>query len=310
MDDIEAYIDQQIAAAENPADDAPALDEPADDAAVEEAAPEAAPLIAGKFKTQDDLVNAYKELERQFHESRQPQADAEDDADEYDDDEYDDVLAMPLPLGGEPQSAEQFWGWFNQSPQDAALWAVQSADRVGPAFVKEALDGWAAVDPTGHATMVAQAQAWEAQQRMQAEYEARLAAVEARMQPHDQRMQMEYAEVIRAAVANAVPDADLAATMQFINDTPMLKQAWNATATTPQGAADVARFAHNQLAYQRIQEQQAALQQAAPVAGNGRTRAATRTRQGAAPAATPDSTLVSEIINGANAVVRSGFGGA
>jgi len=294
MESIDRFIDDQIAGGGDDVEDEEFVEEPAAEAGADDEAPEAAPLLAGKYKDVDALVNAYKELERQFHESRQPQADAEDD-DAEEEWEDEDVLAMPLPLGGEPQNDQQFWGWFNQSPQDAALWAVQNADRVGAQFVREAVDGWAAVDPTGHATMVAQAQVWEAQQRMQAAYEERIAALEQRLTPHEQRLQADYVEVARAAVEARVPDqADRAAAMQMIKDTPMLLQAWNA-AQTPQQMADVAGFAANQIAFQRMQTDAA---QASP-----QRRATTRTRQGSAPAPSAAGDEAAAIIAAANSAI-------
>lgn len=48
-------------------------------------------LLAGKFKTQDDLVKAYKNLERSFHESRQkPQQQQQQHQEEYQDNPYQD----------------------------------------------------------------------------------------------------------------------------------------------------------------------------------------------------------------------------
>lgn len=316
MEDIDRFIDDRLAG-DAPADDDVDYDdeqidpdleagtEPADE---DDAAAAAADLIAGKFKTQDDLVKAYKELEKQFHASRQPQPDAaEEDEDEFDDD-VEDVVTMPLPIGGQPQNAEQFWAWFNDSPQDAATWAIQNANVVGPKLVNEAVQSWAAVDAVGFTTAVAQAQAAQIAQQINAQWEQRYATLEQQLQPHQQRLEAEMIEASRSAIAAAIPDqADRTATMQLIKDTPMLAQAW-ASAATPDGYAEVATFAYNQLAYQRVRDQQAQIDQAQqPAQPAQRQRAATRTRQGAAPAPRSGSNEAADIVSGANELARGGM---
>ena len=60
---------EEPASEEEPAEEQPAEEEPAQEPAQE---PEKAPeLILGKFKSQDDLINAYKNLEKKMGEKAQ-----------------------------------------------------------------------------------------------------------------------------------------------------------------------------------------------------------------------------------------------
>jgi len=299
VSDLEDYINAQIDGA-NSEPDEPA-DEPDEPDLAADEADEPPALLAGKYKDVQALEKAYKELESMLGQ-RKTQVDDDDDEEEYDEDDdfAEDVLTMPLPIGGEPQNEEQFWAWFTNRPQDAALWAVQNADRVGNEFVTNAIQAWASVDPTGHAMMIARAEA----AAMREEMLALRAEMQQQMQPHQQRLQTEHLASITSAVTAKIPDqGDRTAAMQFISSNPLLMQAWNA-AQTPQQYADLAVLAHNQLAYQHIQEQQAALQQ--PAAAQPRSRASTRTRQGTAPAPSGDADELAQIVNGANSMFRAG----
>jgi hypothetical protein len=68
-------------------------------------------LIAGKFKSQDDLVNAYKNLEREFHKSRQQQRQPE----------------QPQYNQEQQEPNEVFWNAFQNDPFGTLQYLVQNA---------------------------------------------------------------------------------------------------------------------------------------------------------------------------------------
>lgn len=72
-------------------------------------------LLAGKYKTVDELVNGYQNLQREFTKSRQPQG------------QQQPAMQTPVqPVGTEEQS-KQFWEVFQQNPLGTMQYLIENA---------------------------------------------------------------------------------------------------------------------------------------------------------------------------------------
>lgn len=279
---IERAMDEDPGIDEEIVDDADEVDAGANDGADDAFEAEAeAPLILGKFRDQSALEKAYKELESKLG-SRQP--DPTPQPENLDDDAWlEDVPTMPLPLGGEPQTEEEFYGWLGQQPEAAAMWAIQNNDRLQPEFVINAVNAWASIDPTSHATFVASAQV----EQMRQEMEQMRAEMAQQLQPHQQQLQQQVVDTTRQMIAQAIPDeAQRLAAAERISTNPMLQQL-AAQARTPAEAVEVARMAHNLNMAEAWQQQQAAVAAGQPIQRT-QQRAVTRTRQAPARSTADD----------------------
>lgn len=94
-------------------------------------------LILGKFKTSDDLADAYKELERKFHERNSI---VENDT--ADDDPEDDPEPLMRFDGGIPETEDELIDWSSQDPTRAALWAIENQSRVSEETFNEVYQNW------------------------------------------------------------------------------------------------------------------------------------------------------------------------
>ncbi|GIO13541.1 hypothetical protein J19TS2_30960 [Cohnella xylanilytica] len=72
-------------------------------------------LLAGKYKTTEDLVRAYKELERKFHGHRQSGGQQQQPA------------QPPAPKGGQQDPNQAFWAAFRDNPMGTIQALVQHA---------------------------------------------------------------------------------------------------------------------------------------------------------------------------------------
>lgn len=265
-----------------------------DDAPPADEAPAEPELILGKFKSHDDLAQAYKELEKKLGQRAQPEPDPAP-AEEYDESLYEPAMAMPL--GGVPQTMEQLDQWLGSQPAQAAQWVLQTQQ--DPELLKHALDTWAALDGTSFANFVADARVRQAEQA----WEERIKTLEQRLAPHDQAYQQQVAQTTQQMVAQSIPDwNDYGAKVtDLIKEHPGLKYAW-AQSQTPADYVKVAQDAYGLIRWQEMAAQQAATP--TPTNQPAPPRAATRTRQ-AAPVA-DDGDEAEAIIAAANSTVNSG----
>ena len=105
-------------------------------------------MILGKFKSADDLAEAYKHLEQQFTQNNQRLSDLEALLAEDDEPEYEQPAGWGAPFNGEPQNEEQLIGWAEKSPGDAAQWAIANANRVPEEVVNAVWEHWFERKPT------------------------------------------------------------------------------------------------------------------------------------------------------------------
>ena len=92
-------------------------------------------VFAGKYSTPDDLENAYLELQRKFHESRQPEEEPqyEEPAQQF--------------FGVEPQSQDELVSFAEQDPTNAALWVMQNQNNVPGDLANAVLEHWWTTKP-------------------------------------------------------------------------------------------------------------------------------------------------------------------
>lgn len=94
-------------------------------------------VFAGKYHSVEDLENAYKELERKFHESRQ-QPEPETEPEPVFQQQY---------FGGEPTTEEELVQFAEQNPSNAAMWVLQNADRLPDDLANAVLEHWWTMKP-------------------------------------------------------------------------------------------------------------------------------------------------------------------
>lgn len=174
-------------------------------------------LILGKFKSADDLAEAYKNLEQQFTLTAQQKADLEalleDDEDEA------PAASWGRPFDGEPQNEEQLVGWAEKDPGAAAQWAIANANRVPDEVVNAVWEHWHAQKPT-------EAMAWYMQQQtlqLQQQYEDRIAELQDQVAPlRDAQTQTMFSSSLEALEAQ-IPDlADYSDKIQeYIDNIPV-----------------------------------------------------------------------------------------
>jgi hypothetical protein len=182
---------------------------------VQEAAEE---LILGKFKSSDDLAEAYRNLEQQFTHNNQRLADLEALFAE-DDEEDEPSLAWGAPFTGEPQSEEQLVSWAEKDPGAAAQWAIANSNRVPDEVVNAVWEHWFERKPT-------EAMAWYTQQQamqIRSHYEQQLEQVRAEVAPlRDAQTETMFSGAIDS-LESVIPDlGDYADKIQqYIDDIPV-----------------------------------------------------------------------------------------
>lgn len=88
---------------------------------------------AGKFNDPDALENAYLELQRKFHESRQPQEEQQ---------EQQQYQPEPQYFGSEPSTEAELVSFAEQDPSNAAMWVMQNANRLPEDLANAVLEHW------------------------------------------------------------------------------------------------------------------------------------------------------------------------
>lgn len=160
-------------------------------------------LILGKFKSADDVIEAYKQLESQFTQNNQRLSDLEALLNDEDEAEYNEQpAAWGKPFQGEPENEEQLVGWAEKDPAGAAQWAIANANRVPEEIVNAVWEHW-------HERKPAEAMAWYTQQQtlqLQQQYEERIAQIQAEVAPlRDAQTQTMYEGAINT-LESQIPD--------------------------------------------------------------------------------------------------------
>ena len=106
-------------------------------------------VLAGKYNSVEDLENAYKELEKKFHESRQPEPQ-----------QIQQTEPKPY-FGPEPKTESDLVAMAEQDPTKAAMFVLENADRLPEELANAVVEHWWTMKP------------WEATQYW---FEQRLAA--------------------------------------------------------------------------------------------------------------------------------------
>lgn len=177
-------------------------------------------LILGKFKSADDVVEAYKQLEAQFTQNNQRLSDLEALLNDEDESEYNEQpAAWGRPFQGEPENEEQLVGWAEKDPAGAAQWAIANANRVPEEIVNAVWEHW-------HERKPAEAMAWYTQQQtlqLQQQYEERIAQIQAEVAPlRDAQTQTMYSSALDV-LEQQIPDlADYSDKIQeYIDNIPV-----------------------------------------------------------------------------------------
>lgn len=156
-------------------------------------------LILGKFKTADDLAEAYRNLETQFTQNNQRLSDLEMLLME---DDEEDVQPWGATFGGEPQNEEQLIGWAERDPGAAAQWAIANSGRVPQETVNGLWEHWFEQKPT-------EAMAWYTQQQaeqIRQQYEAELEALREQVTPLRDAQTQNMFEGAMTSLESQIPD--------------------------------------------------------------------------------------------------------
>jgi len=186
------------------------------DTPAEQSAPEE--LILGKFKSVDDVVEAYKNLES--HNTQTNQRLSELEALLMQDDEEDGaVQPWGMTFNGEPENEEQLIGWAERDAGAAAQWAMANANRIPSETVNSLWEHWFETKP-------AEANAWYVQQQTQQirqQYEDELASLREQITPlRDQQTQVLFESSLES-LESQIPDlADYSGKIQaYIDNIPV-----------------------------------------------------------------------------------------
>jgi hypothetical protein len=155
-------------------------------------------LILGRFRTNEDLATAYQNLEPEYTQTRQQMRELERQvqeltsqlqyANEFEEEPQND-FHFESPYSNSPRNVEELEALAEQSPDKAAIWAIQNSERLNnPELVQEVVNYW-------HQRNPAQATAYMLQQMMQ----GYVPQIEQRLAPHDNSRQ----EAIITTAVNA-----------------------------------------------------------------------------------------------------------
>ena len=158
-----------------------------EEALVEEAVEEEdSRVFAGKYQSADDLENAYLELQRKFHESRQPEPEPEFQQ-----------QAAPTYFGSEPSTEAEVVSFAEQDPSNAAMWVINNSGRLPDDLANAVLEHWWAQKP------------WEATQYFM---EQRLASEREQLSDMTMPLVEQHERAVMAdaydRIVDAIPDYD------------------------------------------------------------------------------------------------------
>jgi len=181
-EDVEDVEEPEDAGTDEPTDDGEDADAPA--------------LIGGKFKTADDLLQSYNELQRRMHEQAEMLAQLQQPQDDEPDDPFglwgtvldsDDGQKLAEIIVQQPHRAQQ-----------VVEWVQQNTDQFGPDG-DQILDGvfalWNAQNPRA-------AQAWIADQRLQVQMQE----IQARQAPLEEAHAVQMMNAAVARASNELPN--------------------------------------------------------------------------------------------------------
>jgi hypothetical protein len=189
-----------------------------DEAPVADEQPVADELILGKFKSVDDVVEAYKNLESHNTQTNQRLSELEALL-MQDDEEEDAVQPWGMTFNGEPENEEQLIGWAERDAGAAAQWAMANANRIPSETVNSLWEHWFETKP-------AEANAWYVQQQTQQirqQYENELATLREQITPlRDQQTQTLFESSLES-LESQIPDlADYSEKIQaYIDNIPV-----------------------------------------------------------------------------------------
>jgi hypothetical protein len=175
-------------------------------------------LILGKFKSVDDVVEAYKNLESHNTQTNQRLSELEALL-MQDDEEEDAVQPWGMTFNGEPENEEQLIGWAERDAGAAAQWAMANANRIPSETVNSLWEHWFETKP-------AEANAWYVQQQTQQirqQYENELATLREQITPlRDQQTQTLFESSLES-LESQIPDlADYSEKIQaYIDNIPV-----------------------------------------------------------------------------------------
>lgn len=190
-----------------------------DEAPVADEQPVADELILGKFKSVDDVVEAYKNLESHNTQANQRLSELEALLMQDDEDDPQQVQPWGMTFNGEPENEEQLIGWAERDAGAAAQWAMANANRVPSETVNSLWEHWFETKP-------AEANAWYVQQQTQQirqQYEDELATLREQITPlRDQQTQSLFESSLES-LESQIPDlADYSEKIQsYIDNIPV-----------------------------------------------------------------------------------------
>ncbi len=182
MSDDDIFMETlRAAGAEEDAGDQP-IEE---DAPVEEHVEEEPRVFAGKYQSADDLENAYLELQRKFHEDRQPK------------EEYVEPVQQAAYFGQDPSTEAEVVSFAEQDPTNAAMWVISNSGRLPDDLANAVLEHWWAQKP------------WEAtqyfmEQRLASEREQLTDMTMPLVEQHERAIMADAYDMI----VDAIPDYD------------------------------------------------------------------------------------------------------
>jgi hypothetical protein len=190
-----------------------------DEAPVADEQPVADELILGKFKSVDDVVEAYKNLESHNTQTNQRLSELESLLMSDDEDEPQQAQPWGVSFNGDPENEEQLIGWAERDAGAAAQWAMANANRVPQETVNSLWEHWFETKP-------AEANAWYVQQQTQQirqQYEEELTTLREQITPlRDQQTQTLFESSLES-LESQIPDlADYSEKIQnYIDNIPV-----------------------------------------------------------------------------------------
>jgi hypothetical protein len=194
-------IADAILNANNDVEATPVLDEAPNSGADVVDEPAGEELLLGKFKSTDDLAEAYRQLEQKYTLTAQEKADLQSLL-EGDGEEYEEEPVRAWGMTSEPTNEEELVSWAERDPAGAAQWAVANQQRVPQELVNSVWEHWVERKPS-------EAMAWYSQQQsqqMQQQYEQRIQELQSMVEPLREQQTQSMFEGAVESLAQQIPD--------------------------------------------------------------------------------------------------------
>jgi hypothetical protein len=254
--------------------------------------PAAEEAILGKFKTQDDLVKAYQELERQFTQERQQQPAPEPEPEE---DPYNPL--QNFAIGFDDADRQQIANSTMVNPEKTLAWAMSAEiSEWSPNLKNEVYQLWHSFDPIAAQTYTAKiavAQEREQVEQLRAEWAAEQSERQA-------EQAVKNANIAFSEIQKNLPDFDRyrARVHELFTAKPLADD--DARLSDPKAMEDFVETLYSRARWEEFKRQEAAAQTPAqPAKAGGKTR--TQTRSTATPAASipeADADFLNEVLAG------------